>query len=79
MMQIFNVLKYIYNHPFNAENKMGGMNINRKKNKVFKCPMSHGTELKMHAILKSYCSLPHSLWRLYQSRLYKRNYIQPFH
>lgn len=25
MMQIFNVLKYIYNHPFNAENKMGGI------------------------------------------------------
>jgi hypothetical protein len=25
MMQIFNVLKYIYNHPFNAENKVGGI------------------------------------------------------
>lgn len=25
MMQIFNVLKYIYNHPFNAENKLGGI------------------------------------------------------
>lgn len=25
MMQIFNVLRYIYNHPFNAENKMGGI------------------------------------------------------
>lgn len=24
-MEIFNVLKYIYNHPFNAENKMGGI------------------------------------------------------